>query len=330
MVNLSIGGGSFKGISFVGALEYLYKNKLIENLENLYGTSAGSIIGFLYLIGYDPFEIFQLIISIDLGEYCNLDLTNISVNYSVLNDSFFTKLREIIKQKVNENITFEELYIKTRINFNVFATSLDSRSMECFNHKTNPSLEVITAVKASSAIPLVFPPVLINDQYYVDGCLKSFSGINKKIIEDDIKNNKVHFVIKLKDLSKNSSFKSLPEYIISILNCSLTNEKINYTKYTINLDLEKFNTKFNFNDIKSSDKILIYKLGITQAKETFKEYLSDILIDTTNDNLLKYQQIEKLNEKKYLETLKEKDQEQLDKLKIIHKIHKETQTNFEY
>lgn len=329
MVNLSIGGGSFKGISFVGALEYLHKNKLIENLENLYGTSAGSIIGFLYLIGYEPFEIFKIIMSIDLGEYCNLDLTNISINYSILNDDLFIRLREIIKEKVNEKITFEQLYVKTKISFNVFVTSLDSRNMECLNNRSHPNLEVLTAVKASSAIPLIFPPVLINDKYYVDGCLKSFSGINKEIIENDSKNNKVHFIIKLKDLSKNSSFKSISEYIISILNCSLTNDKINNTKYTINLNLEKFNTKYNFNDIKSSDKILIYKLGIIQARETFKEYLSDILIDTTNDNLLKYQEIDK-STKKNLETLQEiKEPEEINKLNIDHKIDKETQTDIE-
>ena len=329
MVNLSIGGGSFKGIAFVGVLEYLHKNKLIENLENLYGTSAGSIIGFLYLIGYEPFEIFKIIMSIDLGEYCNLDLTNVSTNYSILNDGLFIRLREIIKEKVNENITFEQLYIKTKISFNVFVTSLDSRNMECLNHQLHPNLEVMTAVKASSAIPLVFPPVFINDQYYVDGCLKSFSGINKKIIENDIKNNKVHFIIKLKDASKNSSFKSLSEYIVSILNCSLTNDKINYTKYTINLDLEKFNTKFNFNDIKSSDKILIYKLGIIQARETFKEYLSDVLIDTTNDNLLKYKETDKCTKEK-LETLQEvKEPEETNKLNIDNKIDKETQTDIE-
>ena len=35
MVNLTIGGGNFKGISYVGALEYLYQNNMIKNINDL-------------------------------------------------------------------------------------------------------------------------------------------------------------------------------------------------------------------------------------------------------------------------------------------------------
>ena len=57
MVNLTIGGGSLRGIAFVGSLEYLYSNNYISIIDNFYGCSVGSIIGILYLIGYKPLEI---------------------------------------------------------------------------------------------------------------------------------------------------------------------------------------------------------------------------------------------------------------------------------
>ena len=43
MVNLTIGGGNFKGISYLGTLEYLHQNNLVNKIDNFYGTSVGSI-----------------------------------------------------------------------------------------------------------------------------------------------------------------------------------------------------------------------------------------------------------------------------------------------
>jgi hypothetical protein len=54
---LVLSGGSSKGIIILGALQYLIDNYLISNIETYIGTSVGSIICYLLLIGYTPIEI---------------------------------------------------------------------------------------------------------------------------------------------------------------------------------------------------------------------------------------------------------------------------------
>ena len=52
-----IAGGSSKGILTLGALQYAYDNYILHDIKTYIGTSSGSIICFLILIGYTPIEI---------------------------------------------------------------------------------------------------------------------------------------------------------------------------------------------------------------------------------------------------------------------------------
>ena len=64
MNDLCIGGGGFTGISFIGSLEYLDKNNLLD-LKNFYGTSIGSLIGVAYIIGIKPIEMLTFILKLN-------------------------------------------------------------------------------------------------------------------------------------------------------------------------------------------------------------------------------------------------------------------------
>ena len=55
---LVLSGSSIKGITFLGALQYLYDNSLLKNVKTFVGTSSGAMISFLLIIGYTPVEIF--------------------------------------------------------------------------------------------------------------------------------------------------------------------------------------------------------------------------------------------------------------------------------
>ena len=94
----------------------------------------------------------------------------------------------------NPNITFKQFYEKYNIDLNIFATSLTSRSNICFNKDNYPDVEILTVVQASSSIPLIFPPVIINDEYFIDGCMKCIDGVCNKIIEDN--SDDINIIIK--------------------------------------------------------------------------------------------------------------------------------------
>ena len=62
-VGLSLGGGSAKGLSHIGILKVLYKEKV--PVEYVTGTSMGSIVGGLYSSGYSPEEIENIAKNLD-------------------------------------------------------------------------------------------------------------------------------------------------------------------------------------------------------------------------------------------------------------------------
>ena len=313
MVNLTIGGGNFKGISYVGALEYLYQNNMIKNIENFYGSSVGTIIGIFYIIGYTPFEIFNILLNLNLQDYWDFSFNNIEYSFSLISDSFFKKIKEVFEKMENSNITFIEFYNKYNVKLNLFATSLTQRKNVCFNIETYPNANVFRVLQASCSIPLIFPPVNINDEYYIDGCMKCIDGISKNIILND---ENIHFVIKGDySIKKISSF---VEYISEVINCTLQNEENFNTEYTISIKTsEEYQNKYNFNDIKFNDKIKLFYLGLSQAKFALCDKVSNILLKINEQILDKQEKIIKekneaqkiTNEETNQETNKETNEE---------------------
>ena len=62
---LCISGGGVKGISFLGALSYLLDKKHIDlnNIHTYIGSSVGSIISLLFVLGYSIDELIDFILN---------------------------------------------------------------------------------------------------------------------------------------------------------------------------------------------------------------------------------------------------------------------------
>ena len=255
MVNLIIGGGSFKGISYLGALEYLYKNNLLDNLENSYSTSVGSLICVFFCTGWKPYDIFKTLSSLNFKDFWDFNLTNIDKTYSVISDLLFIKVKEIYSSKEKSDITFKEFYDKYNINLNIYATSLKSRTNICFNKNTFPDLNVFTAVQASCSIPILFPPVIIDGEYFIDGCMKCVDGICYDILHNIENSEQKNYIIKGNYKQKNID--SFMSYLSEIINCTLHNYTELDTEYTINIKTEdKYNNQYNFGELDYSDKLI--------------------------------------------------------------------------
>ena len=265
MVRLTIGGGNFKGIAFIGALEYLHSKNYLDYLDEFYGTSIGSVIGILYIIGYKPYEIFLEILSINLKEFWDFNINNLEQKYSFLSDKLFIKINELInKKEENIEITLNEFYKKYSININIYSVSIKQRKVVNFNKDTYPDLMLITALKASCSIPLMFPPVKIGTDYFIDGCCKCISGCYFNDIG-------LHsgYIIRLND--EYSEINSFTDYLFELLNCILINDEPVCTFNTLILTFKntKYSNKVNFNDLTNSDKTYLFYEGLKQAKLFF-------------------------------------------------------------
>ena len=83
MVDLTIGGGNFKGLAFLGALEYLHSMNYLTNIENFYGCSVGSMIGILYIIGFTPRELLIELQCIDFSDFWDPNLITLNTTFSL-------------------------------------------------------------------------------------------------------------------------------------------------------------------------------------------------------------------------------------------------------
>lgn len=175
MNDLLIGSGGYNGIRFLGALEYLHENELLD-LKRFYGCSIGSIIGIYYIIGFKPKEILDIFINLNIFEVVKYDVKNIPKNKSILDHSLIERLFEKLWGKIPENITIEEFVNKTGVDINIHVTNITRNIYESFNIRTRPTVQLKDAIKASMSIPFIFPSVNINSEEFVDGGCKNLIG----------------------------------------------------------------------------------------------------------------------------------------------------------
>ena len=93
--NLILSSGGVNGYFFVGGMKYLTEHNLLSNVENILGTSAGSIFGYLYLLGFTLNEIEELVVKMTPDNILNINgesLLNFLNDYGIDNGEKFEKL----------------------------------------------------------------------------------------------------------------------------------------------------------------------------------------------------------------------------------------------
>lgn len=149
-LGVALSGGGAKGFAHAGALKALeelgYKPDIIS------GTSAGAIAGVLYSAGYAPHEICDLFKNKGFTDFTKITLPTAG---------FFSPKRfvDYLRVKIPYD-NLEDLPIPVR----VVSSDLDNGVMKVFDQGSIPE-----RVMASSTVPIVFPPTVIDGIHYVDG-----------------------------------------------------------------------------------------------------------------------------------------------------------------
>lgn len=189
--HLVLSSGAYKGFYTIGVIKHLLYKKFfnIENIENIYGTSVGSIIGVLLCLKLDWDDIVEYTINRPWHKQININtqmLLDTFTHKGYFNRDFFTNIFSGLfhNAKLSKNITFKELYDYSNINLNIYTVNLNSYKLEVLNHKITPDLEVIQGLHMSCAIPFIFQPVFYKDCVYGDGGLINPYPVNK-CIEDN-------------------------------------------------------------------------------------------------------------------------------------------------
>lgn len=149
-VGIVLSGGGIRGIAHLGVLK-AFINAGIQ-FSHISGTSAGSIAGAFYAAGIDPEEGLNIFVKTKLLRFVrpavgSLGLINIEHTSELLKSYFPDDKIENLK-----------------IPLTIAATNFSEGKLVYFNKGP-----LIRAVQASSCIPGIFKPIMIDGQMYVDG-----------------------------------------------------------------------------------------------------------------------------------------------------------------
>jgi NTE family protein len=154
-IGVALGAGGAKGLSHIAFLQAL--DELGVRPAVIAGASIGAVIGGFYAAGVSGARLEQLVKDIGFR-----DLYKMVLDFSILSNSAIFKgkgVEDFLSREIPAR-TFEEVEIPLK----VVATNFWDRRPVVFE-----SGSLITAIRASMAMPAIFEPVLLNDTVLVDG-----------------------------------------------------------------------------------------------------------------------------------------------------------------
>ena len=202
--NLVFEGGGVKGIAYVGALEVLEREGILQNVKRVAGTSAGAMMAVLVGLRYTADEMKEILWDLNFKKFMDSSFGIVRDTSRLLNeygwykgDFFREKMAEYIKQKTGDGeMTFKQLADTKKFrDIHLVGTNLSTGASVMFNAKDTPKVKVADAARISMSIPLFFASVKggeKGDQVYVDGGLLdnySIKTFDKESFVDDKKRN---------------------------------------------------------------------------------------------------------------------------------------------
>ena len=242
--HLVISGGGPLGFRFLGSLEKLEKIGFwnLNEIESIYGTSIGSIIGAFICLKYDWDTLNKYVIERPWNDVFKVNAKQIFDSYynkglydRKLIDTIFKPLLQA--KDLNLNITLKEFYDYSNIDFHIFTFELNKFETVELSYITHPDLQLLQALTMSSALPGIFMPTIIDDKCYIDGGVMCNFPINKclqdRTNKDEILGIRVVYDGETEGF-KNINIKnesSLLEYVIC-----LTINSMNFIRDTVKLE----------------------------------------------------------------------------------------------
>lgn len=152
-VALALGSGGARGIAHIGAIEVLLENNI--PIDFVCGSSMGGIIGGLFCAECD-FEVVKSVID----ELSLLDIVDIGI----ISKSRLGIVKGNKVVKCLEPLIGDKLIEESKIPFSCTAVDIKSGKTIVISKG-----KMIDALRATSAIPVIFRPVVLDEMVLIDG-----------------------------------------------------------------------------------------------------------------------------------------------------------------
>lgn len=250
-VGIALSGGGIRGIAHAGVLQALQNNNI--HIDIIGGTSAGSMVGSLYAMGYSPEEIYKL--------FCKNAKKIIGVNTSPIISgirSFMKKEEKEIKGFRNGK-SIEEIYdmiakekgIETigQIKMPLVIPSVDIMESKEYiftnqipknvqeKSKYITDISIGKAVRASSSFPAVFNLCNIEKHAFMDG------GALDNVPVKEVRKQGADKVLAVKfdsdEIDENSNIMDIVMKTIDIMGNKISEENLEQSDYVLNVHTDK-------------------------------------------------------------------------------------------
>ena len=200
--NLVFEGGGVKGIAYVGALEVLESEGILQDIKRVAGTSAGAMMAVMVGLRYTADEVKEKLWKLNFMNFLDSsfgivrDTKRLIDEYGWYKGEYFRNLiADLIEEKTgNGEMTFKEL-ADTKKFRDIYLVGVDLStgiSKTFCNDKVSGEMKVADAARISMSIPLFFASVKRGGHVYVDGGLLdnySIKTFDRESFVDDKKKN---------------------------------------------------------------------------------------------------------------------------------------------
>jgi len=183
--HLVISGGGPILVQILGAIQELEKNNFIDlkNIESIYGTSAGAIIGILICLKYEWETINDYIIKRPWQDVFQIKVQNIFDAYMKKGIFDIKTIEKCFKplldaKDIPMDITLRDFYQFSNIELHLFSFEINEYKSHDISYLTHPNLSLMTAVQMTCSLPFLVTPVFIEDKCYIDGGLSCNYPLN--------------------------------------------------------------------------------------------------------------------------------------------------------
>lgn len=162
-----LSGGGYFGLGYFGLFRFLDEAGLRAGIRHVYGVSAGAIVGIMLAIGMTAAECRKLILDggIDLSQLIQFNtrlLLNIPDRLGMNDGQYLVDVcKRLLQDKgLSEYCTFQELYEQCGVELHLGVSLVLRNEFQIWDRHTRPDMPLWQAIRASSAIPIVFMPVI--------------------------------------------------------------------------------------------------------------------------------------------------------------------------
>ena len=226
--HIVISAGGPAGFLTYGALRYTAQKEIwnLNELKSIYGCSVGAFFGVIVSLGYHwewlddyfikrPWE--------KLAASSAIKFTDINEKKCLINENFYIEaILPLLKAKdFDETITLKDLYEYNKIDIHLYSTNINTPKLTKIDisHTTHPDLRLITALQMSMAFPIIFQPIINENECYVDGGLLNHFPLNDCIEQQQCNPDEIlAFKNILKNSEKNINEKStIFDYVLLLM-----------------------------------------------------------------------------------------------------------------